>query len=262
MKKSVLGTAIAAGLMLAGASQAAMVKQSGQAGVVPPGIRAPSAVLYSQLDNPSGNGAPDQDFEAMFDAYDAIGADDFVVTEPTGWTIQQISTVGTTGTPGGSTVDVAIHANSPGGGDPDLPGATVCSYTALTPVDTTGSFVITLPAACVVGPGTYWLSIQTNQSFGTNGQHFWSNRSVQTGSEGVWMNPGDGFTTGCTTFTPMTICGVGGGASPDFLFQIDGVLGGALQPQQPVPADAPWALLGLAAVLAGVGGYALRRRFA
>ncbi len=95
MKSTVLGAAIAAGLMMAAAADAAMVKNAGSAGVVPPGIRAPAAVLYSQLDNPAGNGVPDQDFEAGFDGYDSIAADDFVVTDPSGWTIQQVSTVGT-----------------------------------------------------------------------------------------------------------------------------------------------------------------------
>lgn len=261
MKSTVLSAAIAAGLMMAGAADAAMVKNAGSAGVIPPGIRAPSAVLYSQLDNPSGNGVPDQDFEPANDAYDSIAADDFVVTDPSGWTIQQVSTVGTTGTAGGSTVDVTIHANSVGGGDPDLPGAAECTYTGLTPVDTTGSFVITLPTSCIVGPGTHWVSIQTNQSFAANGQHFWSNRSTQTGSEGVWMNPSNGFGTGCATFTPQTTCGVGGGASPDLLFQLDGVLGGLVTPSQPVPANSTFALLGLAALLAGVGVFAMRRRF-
>lgn len=190
------------------------------------GLTAASAaraqtVLYDQTDNASGNGAPDQNFEAAFDIYDSQAADDFSVPPP-GWSITSLDTVGTTGTAGMATVDVTVFTNSPGGGDADLPGSPICTYSAITPTDTTGSLAIALPSPCVLASGTYWLNVQTNQDFGTAGQHFWSNRTVQSGNEGVWRNPADGFVTGCTTFTPQTTCGVGGGAAPDFLFSITG----------------------------------------
>ena len=44
---------------------------------------APSAVLYSQLDNDSGSAVLSQDFETAFDAFDSEGADDFVVPDGT-----------------------------------------------------------------------------------------------------------------------------------------------------------------------------------
>lgn len=182
--------------------------------------RAPQAVLYDQTSNPATNGAPDQDFEASFDAYDSEGADDFVVPAG-GWVIQSIDTVGTTGTAGGSTVDVTFYTNSG-----SLPGTSIaaCTYAALTPVDTDGSFNITLPTACTLTAGTYWVALQTNQNYAANGQHFWSNRTVASGANAAWRNPGDGFATGCTTWTAMTTCGVGGGTNPDFLFRLNGIL--------------------------------------
>jgi len=207
---------------------ATMSKGAGQGGALPAHGEGLPAALYSQLDNPAGNGVPDQDFEASFDGYDAFAADDFVVTDAAGWTITEVRTVGTTGTPGGATVTVNFLNNSAGGGDPDLPGSAVagCSYSGIAPTDTLGSFTIALPTACILAPGTYWVEVQTNQSFASFGQHFWSNRSTQTGSESAWRNPGDGFATGCTTYAPQTICGVGGGASPDLLFEIWGTVGG------------------------------------
>ncbi len=227
MKKSLVAClCLALVFALAAPVEAALSKSAGASGAASATVGAP-VLLYDQTNNPAGNGVPDQDFEAAFNTYDAEAADDFVVTAP-GWTIEQVNTVGTTGTPGGATVSISFHANSPGGGDPDLPGAAVagCSYTGVVPVDTLGSFAITLPTPCVLAPGTYWVRQFVNQNFGSFGQHFWSNRSTQTGSEGVWRNPGTGFATGCTTFTPQTVCGVGGGASPDLLFQILGQLGG------------------------------------
>lgn len=231
MKKIVVILASFALLLAVGAPvQAAFSKAAGTGGTPPSAPTGAPIVLYSQLDNPAGNGAPDQDFEAAFDAYDSESADDFVVTAP-GWTIESLTTVGTL-SPGGSgagaTVDITFYTNSAGGGDPDLPGTAIaaCTYPAVVPVSAAGSYTITLPTPCILAPGTYWLALQTNQSFTTSGQHFWSNRITQTNSEGVFRNPNGGFATGCATFTPQTVCGVGGGLSPDFLFSLLGALGG------------------------------------
>ena len=156
------------------------------------------------------------------------GSGDALAVVPAGgWQIETIETVGTTGTPGTATVDVTFYTNNAG-----LPGTALaaCTYAGLTPVDTAGSLTITLPAACSLSAGTYWMAIQVNQSYGAAGQHFWSNRTVASGSNAVWRNPGNGFATGCTTFTAMTTCGVGGGTARDFLFQLNGSAG-------PPPAD-------------------------
>ncbi len=205
-------------------------RSAGIGGVAPaPRPDGSNVLLYGQFDGPSGNGVPDQDFEASFNAFDAWAADDFVVPAGTTWLVDEVRTVGTTGTPGGATVSVTFYANSPGGGDPDLPGAAVpgCSYTGLVPTDVAGSFTIVLPTVCSLAAGAYWVGIQTAQNVASFGQHFWSNRTVQTGSEAVWRNPGDGFATGCLDWEPQTECGVGGGAAPDLLFQIFGNVGGA-----------------------------------
>jgi uncharacterized repeat protein (TIGR01451 family) len=131
---------------------------------------------------------------------------------------------------GGATVSFAIHRSAPGGGNPDLPGGVVagCSDSGITPTtDTDGSYVIRLPEACLLAAGAYWLVLQARQDVATHGQHFWSTRSIRTGSEAVWRNPGNGFGSGCAVFRPQTQCGVGGGASPDLLFQIVGETAGA-----------------------------------
>jgi len=195
---------------------------------VPQGIN----ILFDQTDLASGNGAPAQTFGGAFSAYDSQGADDFEFAEASGWTIQQLNFVITqsvaTGVP--ASVNVAIHANSPGGGDTDLPGAAVCSYTGLAPGQTgspPSALNVALPEPCIIAPGRYWVAMTANQEFGgANGQIFWSNRTAQAFSEGVWRNPGDGFASGCTAFTPMTTCNVGGGTNPDFRFQVLGVTGG------------------------------------
>ncbi len=197
---------------------------AGVAGTVPGGSGT-RAVLYDQTDNAGGNGAPDQDFEAGFDTYDSRGADDFEVPSNYFWDISQVQTVGTTGTPGSATVSVWFFADASGS-----PGTQVCSYTGLTPVDNAGSLTIDLPTPCRT-EGRTWVAIQVQQDWGAVGQHFWSNRTVQSFSPSQWENPGNGFGTGCTTWgaqagtldgNPATGCGVGGGVNPDFLYTLIG----------------------------------------
>jgi hypothetical protein len=247
--------------LLAG-GQEATAALNRQIAAAPSAVTAPAGgdpVLYSQIDNPAGNGVPDQDFEAVYDIYDTDAADDFVVPAgPDNWSVTQVFTPGaytSGGVPGGpagpaASVDITFYADNAG-----LPGAAVCSYPGLVPADTAGAFFTTLPTPCVLPPGTYWLGQQTNQDVLTAGQHFWSNRSVQSNAGALWRNPGDGFGTGCTTFTAPGTCGAApgvGGGFPDQLFQIDGFL----VPAQSIPAVTIPTLgtLGLLGLVLSLGG--------
>ena len=219
-------------------------------------------VLFDQTDSPDGNGIPDQDFEAAYDAYDAMAADDFIVTSDTGWTINSMETIGTTGTPGVATVTIEFYPDA--AGTPDVANP-VCVFDDIVPIDTAGSFSLTFPTSCILpsdGTTVYWVSQFTNQSFAAAGQHFWSGRSVVNGNESQWANPGDGFGTGCTVFSPAgTVCGIGGGLLQDRLFSLAGEIGGAfvLPPPPVVPTLNAW---GLGALLATIMGTAMfwRRR--
>ena len=53
-------------------------------------LNTSGVLLYEQWDNPSGNGAPVQNFESTFDIYDCEGAVDFVVPDGKAWTIDEI----------------------------------------------------------------------------------------------------------------------------------------------------------------------------
>lgn len=236
-------------------SEPALISEAGVGGKADfPGPSGPNIVLYDQTSNGSGNGAPDQEFEAAFAAYSSEGADDFEVTFPSGWDVNEVAVIGTQTIAG---VPAAINVNfyPDNGGVPDA--TAVCSYPGLTSFVGNESITTTLPAPCSLAPGFYWMAHQTVQDFGTAGQHFWSNVGTANtlNSPGVWRNPGDGFASGCTTFTQQSVCGVGGGASDDFLFQIIGVEGAT-----GVPA-LPWAgLAALLAILLGISYVMLRRR--
>lgn len=221
---SILAAAAFAVLLVATPIMAQPVTEAGDSGTK---IEfGPGVVLYDQTSAPpSGNGAPDQDFEAAFDAYDCRGADDFTVTDPN-WTINQVQTVGTQsigGTPSG--VNVWFYPDMGG-----APGATpTCEYLNIATASPT-SLDITLPTGCVLPMGVHWVAVQVVQDFGGNGQHFWSGVSLAgtNGNPGVWENANNGFGTGCTTWTTQSTCGVGGGVADDWLFALIG---------DPVPVD-------------------------
>ena len=192
----------------------------GGAGLVGPNPTFHSAVLYDQTANPSGDGAPAQDFEASFDNFDSTAADDFVVTG-TGWTVDGIQFLGAIGDPvaNGMGAVLAIHADSGG-----AIGAAVCSPTVTLTGD--GSVLnAEFDAPCNLMPGTYWVLFHVIMDFGAGGQWFWTNTATITNSAAQWQNPGDGFGSGCTTFQPAgSVCGVGGGLGSmgDFLFVVYG----------------------------------------
>ncbi|SFM96446.1 hypothetical protein [Dokdonella immobilis] len=259
--KSLLAGSIAAAVFAMSTAGAA-VPQASHAGVaVQPNFPAPNGaaiVLYDQTDSASGNGAPAQNFEASYDAYDSEGADDFVVPA-SGWTVTQVNLVTTITTPLTTTAAVNIYPDAGG-----VPGGTAtCSYPSAAADVTAGGTTITLPTSCALGAGTYWVAATVDVDFASNGQLFWSNRTIQSNSPAVWRNPGDGFASGCTTFTAMTTCGVGGGTNPDFLFQIVGTAGGGGVPAEPareLPTLSQWSALLAAGGLALLGMFGLRRR--
>ncbi|MBE7528546.1 MAG: hypothetical protein HND44_23745 [Chloroflexi bacterium] len=198
---------------------------------------APAVVLYDQTDNIGTNAFPSQNFEAAFDAFDNAGADDFIIPVVDGaWTIETVEVLGTYSAAGPiPTVDVNFYADSSG-----LPGALVYSAPGVVPaLDVAGDLTINLPVAAILPSGHYWVSVVANMDFGVGGQWFWSTRSVQSNNGYAWQNPGNGFSTGCITWSyGATVCGVGGGVEPDALFRLSGSIGGGSVCN--TPSDLPW----------------------
>jgi len=64
------------------------------------------------------------------------------------------------------------------------------------------------------------MSVRANMLFLPDGQWFWNERTVQTLNPFVWENPGDGFGTGCITFSyAQDQCNAD---FPDLTFQLMG----------------------------------------
>jgi hypothetical protein len=251
---SLLVVAAAVVLFAGSLVPAAVMQKQKPGGVNAPHFISGGAVLYSQLDASSGNGAPDQLFEAVYAAYNTEGADDFVVSGGP-WAVGGLNTPGI----GGNSIHVNVTFYADAGGSPDAAAIAGCEYLGVTDyTDAAGDLSINLSPSCSLANGTYWVAQEVRQDFLTSGQHFWGNRNVQTGNQSVWRNPGNGFGTGCTDWTPQTVCGVGGGASPDFLFEL--TEGAGPGPTTVTPAVGPFGMLMTVLALGGGSAYVLARR--
>jgi hypothetical protein len=187
---------------------------------------AASSVLYDQSGT-AANGFPSQNFESSYDAYDAAGADDFVVSDAAGWSIgafnfQIATSLG--GDPTAATYDINVYPDSGG-----LPGgAASCAYSALpgTLDPQFTSLSVSLPAPCNLAQGTHWVSMVANLDFAVGGQVYWAlgTQMPAPGSDAAWENPGDGFGLGCATWTDAATCGAGSGLVTA-LFQVIGAVG-------------------------------------
>jgi len=223
MKKKYVPVLIVAVAVLAMSPFATAVELQVEYAVTASGPPQPlGAVLYDQTDAPAGAGWASQRFEPASSAFDCRAADDFTVPAPEiEWDVSSLvvqgAYVGGTGpTP---LADVEFFADSGG-----QPGATSCSYIGLVAgVDFTddggGNLSIDLPSVCNLPAGDYWVSVRADMDQATGGQWLWQERSTQTGALFAWENPGDGFGTGCTSWSPANACGA---TAPDLLFALGG----------------------------------------
>jgi cysteine-rich repeat protein len=173
-------------------------------------------VLYDQDNNFASDAQVSQNFTdagGLNDAFDCEAADDFVVPSGQNWTISSVRVQGLyNGTGPATDVTVSIYANAGA-----VPGALEFSSTQVpTSGLETGSFVIGLSTPPVLAPGTHWLSIQANQPNVPAGEWGWVQRVGQNNSVFVWRNPGNGFLSGCTSFSHC------GAANPDLAFSLTG----------------------------------------
>jgi hypothetical protein len=218
MKKTSL-LAAAAALALSSAAYAAGPSAAGHGMSAKAVSNSPLATLYDQTDNDSGIGITSQNFEASFDQYDNMGADDFKVPKGVIWKVKEVSVAGVyyNGSGPADSVRVGFYKDAAG-----LPGELVKEYpTAAITSDNFGSFVIKLDKAVKLKKGKYWVSVQANMDFAVGGQWGWNGRTVQSGAAAAWQNPGDGFGTGCTTWAAESTC-IPSGQGPDKLFALMG----------------------------------------
>jgi len=196
---------------------------------------ANAAVLYDQTGETSGFGTADTIYESSNDdSFDSAIADDFVVTDPEGWVINRLNITGFYGTTlKANSVNIAFYPDNAGSPDEANP-VSGCSFTSLSiTTDTAGFFAIgvistDLPVGCTLPMGTYWFSHSANMDNDfLDGHRFNAQTTLFTvnGNEAHFRNPGDGFGTGCITFTPRSSCNL---PSQDMVFSLEGIVDGAV----------------------------------
>jgi hypothetical protein len=223
----IAGTTVNPGLALVGAGGAEFAP-----------YRGPLDILYDQTDSAGTNSITSQEFEPANAAFDNQAADDFVVADAGGWTIDGLFMPGAYFNGIGPTPAVNVYFYADNSGLPA--GTALYTYDGLTSfTDFGGDLTIDLSASpAVLAAGTYWVSVQADMDFAAGGQWGWTERTVQSNSASAWRNPGDGFLTGCLDWSPRAAtCLVG--TEPDLLFQVLGTVGGG--GQQCVAGDIPWA---------------------
>ncbi len=185
-----------------------------------PQPKAPQVVLYDQYDNNSGIATLSATFDDFPD-FSADLADDFVVPGGETWNVESIDADGTYFNGVGPAFDWNVFIYTDSGG---LPGTQV--YSALNQPVTVNSttFTVNLTPAAVLSEGTYWIEIQANMDFATQGEWGWSDRTVQSNGPAAWQNPGGGFAI-CPTWTAKLTC-IPTAGGPDQVYRINGTTGG------------------------------------
>ena len=215
-------------------------------------------VVWTQLDEPTGQAFTDQAFEAAYAAYDSWGGDDFIVPWGGCWR-EELTSLFTPGSLTGSGsnpffVNVAFYADAG-----EFPGAVLggCDFPANTNFTSDDGDLTIDVEGCWPPGGHTWFSQQVRMDFDPFGQHWWATRSSANENPGVWKNPGNGFGNGCIDWEPANaVCGMTG---DDWLFELSG-WGSSGDGCEGVPATGPFGMTVLVLALGGGGAYVLRRR--
>jgi hypothetical protein len=133
-----------------------------------------------------------------------------------------------------SSFNVYFYTNAAG----NLPGTLIAAFVNLPYTGTPPEFVINLTNPFCMGPGTYWVSVQVRQDFNPNGQWYWHNRTVQSNAGAAWQNPGNGYGTGCVTWSRKNAC-MADQVWPDQVYQILGFMEGPTPTPTPTATPTP-----------------------
>lgn len=167
---------------------------------------------YSNLKNDTGVGIVSQNFEdSGYDIYDSSGAVYFQVAKPCFVNLVYAPGVYFNGSGPADSETVTFYTDNGG-----VPGSVIDSQTVVG-TDAFGTFTIPItPVRIPAGPA--WVSVTANMFFATGGEWGWELSSNTKGhGDSMWENPGNGLSTGCTSWQDVNTC-VGYGNS--FMVQL------------------------------------------
>lgn len=183
----------------------------------------PDDTLYNQTLTPSGNLQTSSRFfqNGIPTTYSCMGADDFVSSDQ--WKITNVFVLGGfyNGTQHPQTFQISIYADDNSEGN--YPGTELYTYYNTVIENGNGGFTIPVEEEIILPPGHYWISVFASVAtgFATWG---WKPSSGANNHEAAWQNPGNGFGTGYTSWTPITTV-FEGTTETDYSFAIFGIKG-------------------------------------
>ncbi len=156
---------------------------------------------YSNMKNPTGIGILSQNFtDSGLDIYDSAGAVYFRVAKPCFASEVDVPGIYFNGSGPADSETVTFYADDGG-----MPGSVINSQTVVGN-DSDGTFTIPLnPVRIPAGPA--WVSVVATMSFASGGEWGWELSSNDKGhGDSMWENPGNGLSTGCTTWQDVATC--------------------------------------------------------
>ena len=170
-------------------------------------VRALAVVLYDQTaGSPDAGCTSSSDFGTANKV--AQGADDFTVPAGQTWQISSMDVIGSGALIGSPTAAVFMS------GAGTLPGTQLFSQIGI-PITGANNLSVPVSGAPPLATGSYWISVQITDP---PVQWSWCAKQAQLGAAAAWRNPGNGFSTGCTSYTPLTSCG---NLGRSFLFRLN-----------------------------------------
>ena len=161
------------------------------------------ATIHDANTTCSGFSRPSQFFADSGSAAEL--ADDVVVPAGETYVVSRVWAHGSYGSGAGPVDGLDVKFFEDAGG---MPGPVHCGYTALAPLGRldVSDFVVDLPAACRLAPGTWWLSVQARMPLNPRGQWFWAEATDGAGAEYRFQDPANVLGTGCTAWGTGNAC--------------------------------------------------------